>query len=563
MVERGRRWPCGAAGRWVAATLLWVLVLATGLPGLALASSDGGAVTGATAAGGEAASAGPAGSSAEPGWWFAVGYYARYAAEQVRLWASFDPAGDAALAASFAQQRATQAVELAPGSDWFERLAADIAAYLRLAQERLVEAQAEGAATDQAVAALQQAAAQVAELPQRAGAAGSGDGTGEEALTGPADAAASGGPADTGAGDVASGAGDVSGSAGAEVDDGQPATAAPQEEPALAEEGGTGEGAAEPAGEAPEAVEPGDEAGTGALDEALEAAAEAELVAGSVAMMDPAEITALRDQGYGYGQIALLYATAQAIRLAGGEEVGVLDLAAQLAALAAGPGSGSGGEAAPPGSGDADDATPAPTGDAAEPAGEAGSSEGQGLAAPEGTAAGATGATLDDGTPQTGVLPATKVRAFGRTLKELLALYGIERRDLKPGRWIAAAHRGTLQPPAEQPAGEEPEGTEPEQDGDGVLEDGQAPEDGTAVEAPEAGQPDQSAPEAGEAVEDDEGEPDQDAVIAAAEDDEDDADRPAVQHRSEDKPGRAHAKDREERGHRGGERGRGGERSGR
>lgn len=569
MVERGGR--LQGAGRWVAATLLWVMLVATALPGAALASSGDGA-----AAGGPGDGAGTAAESSEPGWFFTVAYYARYASEQVRLWASRDPAGDAALAAAFAEQRATRLAGLAPGSTWFERLATDIAGYLRLAQQRLVEARAAGAETDRAVAALEDAVARVAELPQRVAtgdeeqptAVGEDDDQGTQAAGGSSDdalavppsptgesptgegagagqdqaATAPGSPDGTGAGDAAARAGDGTGATGTGVEAGNPEAVNPDAE----------------------AAEPGTGAGAGALDEALQAAAEAELVAGSVAMMEPAEITALRDQGYGYGQIALLYATAQAIRLTSGQQVTVLDVAAQLAALA---GAGEGGQpGSQPATGDGGTAAPGEGEGSGTPSGEAGSAAGEEGAAAAGSGEAVTGSdtvAVNGDATAPAIAPAVKVKAFGRTLNELLALYGIHRRDVKPGRWVAAAHRATVQPPAaDEPREGEPGGTEA-----GDAEGGNLPAGDAEVSTPGDRQPDEPATEdSEEALREDHATGDEDALVAAADDDEDgkDADRAPAQGSAEDKPGRGHGQGRSgDRDDDGSGRGRGAARSNR
>ncbi|EKP95764.1 hypothetical protein [Thermaerobacter subterraneus] len=514
MVERDP-WPRRATRR-VAVALLWVLLTMTALPGLAMASSGDGAVAGQPGAS-QATAGVPAdapGSSGEPGWFFAVAYYARYASEQVRLWVSRDPAGDAALAASFAAQRAGRLAELAPASAWFERLAADIAGYLRLAQEGLVQARAEGAATDRAVTALEDAVARVEALPQRVAA-------GRDRDQGAVEAA----PA---AGDQGDGGTGAEESLAAEPVEGEavPEQAASDGSPAgdTAEAGGTGAAAEGTGGQDP-------------LDQALEAAAEAELVAGSVAMMEPAEIIALRDQGYGYGQIALLYATAQAIRQATGEEVTAADVAARLASLAGGEG-----DTAEPQPVPGEDGTPSPTedGDAGTPEGEPGSPAGAGSAGTGEEATGGAGTALAQGVA---AKPVVKVKAFGRTLNELLALYGIHRRDLKPGRWISAAHRPAVQPPAQgEPEDTAPGEPEPDNSGDeqqpGDADEEQPGPGETEVTAPGSSQPEE--PAAGEDEEEfrEDGDEEQAATTAAATLQEQEREKAPVQREREDRPGR-------------------------
>ncbi|QIA27258.1 hypothetical protein DYI95_006725 [Thermaerobacter sp. PB12/4term] len=508
MVERDP-WPRGASRR-VAAALLWVMLMMTALPGPAMASSGDGAVAGQPGASPATAgvSADAAGSSGEPGWLFAVGYYARYASEQVRLWVSRDPAGDAALAASFAERRADRLAELAPASAWFERLAADIAGYLRLAQERLVQARAEGAATDRAITALEDAVARVEALPKRVAA-------GQDRDQGVVEAA----PA---AGDQGDGGTGTAESLAAEPMEGEavPEQAGSDGSPAgdTAEAGGTGTAAEGTGGQA--AQDP--------LDQALEAAAEAELVAGSVAMMEPAEITALRDQGYGYGQIALLYATAQAIRQATGEEVTAADVAVRLASLAGGQG-----DTAEPQPVLGEDGTPSPTedGDAGTPEGEPRSPAGEESAGTGEEATGAAGTALAQGVAAN---PAVKVHAFGRTLNELLALYGIHRRDLKPGRWISAAHRPAVQPPA---AGE-PEDTAPGESEPGDAGEEQPGPRETEVTAPGSSQPEEPATGEDEEEFQEDGAEEQAATTAAATLQDQEREKAPVQREREDRPGR-------------------------
>lgn len=420
------------ACRGLATLLLGAVIASAAVPGVVLAST-----------------AEPGGNGGEPAWVVAVGHYVRTAVERARLWASRDPGSEAALAAGFAAARAEAMAGLGPDSAWFQRLADEVVAYLRLAQAKLVEAAANGADTGRAVQALEAAVARVAQLPERVGAA-SGESPSGKHATPPA----AGGPeAGSTAGWAAAGAGTGTAAAPGAVSpvsdraDGQPA-------PAEGDEGAVDAGAAAPEDGAVSAGgAEGDRSGS-ALDEALEAAAEAQLVAGSVAMMEPEEIAALREQGYGYGQIALLYAVAQAVRLAKGEALTAMDVATQLAALDAD------GAAAP----EPDPSASLPAAEGAAPLPDSGAAPGTGgeasQGAGDGSVAGTAGMTAAGGAAtaiaaDTGEEEGTTARleAFGRRLNQLLALYGIERRDLKPGRWIAAAHRGQPEDDGSDPAG--------------------------------------------------------------------------------------------------------------
>lgn len=420
------------ACRWLATLLLGAVIASAAVPGVALAST-----------------AEPGGNGGEPAWVVAVGHYVRTAVERVRLWASRDPATEAALAAGFAAARAEAMAGLGPDSAWFQRLADEVVAYLRLAQAKLVEAAANGADTARAVQALDAAVARVAQLPERVGAAAGESPSGTDATP----PAAAGPEADGTAGWAAAGAGTGTAAAPGAVSpvsdraDGQPA-------PAEGDEGAVDAGAAAPEDGAVSAGGAERDRSGSALDEALEAAAEAQLVAGSAAMMEPEEIAALREQGYGYGQIALLYAVAQAVRLAKGEALTAMDVATQLAALDAD------GAASP----EPDPSASLPAAEGAAPLPDIGAAPGTGgeasQGAGDGSVAGTAGMTAAGGAAtviaaDTGEEEGTTARleAFGRRLNQLLALYGIERRDLKPGRWIAAAHRGQPEDDASDPAG--------------------------------------------------------------------------------------------------------------
>lgn len=276
------RWSRRAAA---AGVLVWFVAL----PQLALASGDPpGATTGTdeavTVATGTAASSG--GQKIDPGTLFAVRYYVQQLIEDLRLLVTLDPSGDAKLLAEFAKVRADILADLDPQSEWYDRLAGDIASNLRLAQERVVQALAEGQPTDEAVAAIKDAVQRLQELAAQL-----------EQATEAAEPTSSGPEGDASAGQD-------TGTAGDQGSDSAPGNAS----------------------------SPGGGTGHGALDDALQAAEEADLAVAAVAMIDPAVVRALRDQGYGYGQIALMYAAAQRISAQTGQDVTVeqvADLVAQ------------------------------------------------------------------------------------------------------------------------------------------------------------------------------------------------------------------------------------------
>ncbi|ADU50997.1 hypothetical protein Tmar_0883 [Thermaerobacter marianensis DSM 12885] len=261
-----------------------VLVWFVALPQLALASGDPSGATTATDEAGTVATGTAAssdGQKIDPGTLFAVRYYVQRLIEDLQLLVTLDASGDAKLLAEFAKVRADILADLDPQSEWYDRLAGDIAANLRLAQERVVQALAEGQPTDEAVAAIKEAVQRLQELAAQL----------EQA-----------------------------------TEAAEPNGSRPEGDASAGQDTGTaGDQGSDPA--SGDASSHGGETGQGALGDALQAAEEADLAVAAVAMIDPAVVRALRDQGYGYGQIALMYAAAQRISAQTGQDVTVAQVA--------------------------------------------------------------------------------------------------------------------------------------------------------------------------------------------------------------------------------------------
>lgn len=333
--------------RWLRlAAAVLALLLSVLLP--QLAAAGGAATTGATTEPTVTVTVASEGdASTEPGTLFAVRYYLRRVVESLRLLLTLDTPGDAALLAEFAEARADTLARLDPESEWYDRLAADIATFLRLAQDRLVQARVDGEPADEALAALREVVERLKALVAEF----------DQAMAGDQDETAGGAPGTEGEKGVAPG---------------------------------------------DEAVA-GDETGQGsedALEDAREAAEETEVVVDVVTQLDPAVVQELRAQGYGYGQIALLYAAAQRISEKSGEQVTVQEVADLVA--------------------------------------QGGSEGGR--------------------------------YGFGKSLRAVLAQYGIERHELKPGGLVKMIRGG---------AGEDgEEGDEDESTGAGEDKDQAGDEDG-------------------------------------------------------------------------------------